>query len=73
MSKIVLKILLDTLFEFKGKDKYERKMLSRLKRKFKRKIYISSFCLMSQILFFFSAGRRTNGKRMKKNKSCLKM
>ena len=72
MSKIVLKILLDTLFEFKGKDKYERKMLSRLKRNFKRKIYINSFCLMSQILFF-SAGRRTNGKRMKQNKSCLKM
>ena len=27
----VLKIILDALFEFKSKDKYERKMLNRLK------------------------------------------
>ena len=69
----VLKIILDALFEFKSKDKYERKMLNRLKRNFERKIYINSFCLMSQVLFFFGAGRWTNGKRMKQNKSCLKM
>ena len=49
----------DALFEFKSKDKYERKMLNRLKRNFKRKIYINSFCLMSQVLFFFGAGRWT--------------
>ena len=36
-------------FEFKSKDKYERN--------FKRKIYIKSFCLMSQVLFFFGASR----------------
>ena len=48
MSKIVLKIL-DALFEFKSKEKYERKMLNRLKRNFKREIYINSFCLMSQV------------------------
>ena len=45
------------LYEFKSKDKYERKMLNRLKRNFKRKIYINSFCLMSQFLFFFGTGR----------------
>ena len=33
------------LYEFKSKDKYERKMLNRLKRNFKRKIPISNFCL----------------------------
>ena len=53
----VLKIISDALFELKSKDKYERKMLNRLKRNFKRKIYINSFCLMSQVLFFFGAGR----------------
>ena len=53
----VLKILLDALFKFKSKDKYERKMLNRLKRNFKIKIYINSFCLMSQVLFFFSSSR----------------
>ena len=73
LKNFVLKIILDALFEFKSKDKYERKMLNRLKRNFKRKIYINSFCLMSQVLFFFGAGRWTNGKRMKQNKSCLKM
>ena len=52
IKNCVLKILLDALFEFKSKDKYERKMLNRLKRNFKRKIYINSFCLMSQVLFF---------------------
>ena len=53
----VLKIILNALFEFKSKDKYERKMLNRLKRNFKRKVYINSFCLMSQVLFFFGAVR----------------
>ena len=73
VKNFVLKIISEGLFEFKSKDKYERKMLNRLKRNFKRKIYINSFCLMSQVLFFFGAGRWTNGKRMKKNRSCLKM
>ena len=50
-SKIVLKTILNALFEFKSKDKYERKMLNILKRNFKRKIYIYSFCLMSQSYF----------------------
>ena len=49
VKNCVLKILLDALFEFKSKDQYERKMLNRLKRSFKRKIYIKSFCLMSQV------------------------
>ena len=49
---IVLKIILDALFEFKSKGKYERKMLNRLKRNFKRKIYINSFRLMSQVYFW---------------------
>ena len=44
-SNIVLKIILYALFEFKSKDKYEKKMLNRLKRNFKRKIHISNFCL----------------------------
>ena len=48
-------------------------MLDRLKRNFKRKTYKNNFCLMSQVLFFFGAGRSTDGKRMKQNKSCLKM
>ena len=52
-----LKIILDVLFEFKSNDKYERKMLNRLKRHFKRKIYTNSFCLKSQVLFFFGTGR----------------
>ena len=52
-----LKIILDALFEFKSKDKYERKMLNRLKRNFKGKIYINSFCLMSQVLFSVGASR----------------
>ena len=37
------------------------------------KIYINSFCLMSQVLFFFDTSTRTNDKRMKQNQSCLKM
>ena len=53
----VLKIISDALFEFKSKDKYERKVLNRLKRNFKRKIYIKSFCVVSQVLFFFGACR----------------
>ena len=57
IKNCVLKIISNALFEFKSKDKYERKMLNRLKRNFKRKIYINSFCLMSQVLFFFRAGR----------------
>ena len=72
-QKCVLKIILDALFEFISKDEYERKMLNRLKRNFKRKIYINSFCLMSQVLFFFGAGRWTIGKRVKQYESCLKM
>ena len=56
-QKLCFKNDFDALFEFKSKDKYERKMLNRLKRNFKRKIYINSFCLMSQVLFFFGAGR----------------
>ena len=51
LKNFVLKIILDALFEFKSEDKYERKMLNRLKRNFKRKIYISTFCLMLQVLF----------------------
>ena len=57
VKNCVLKILLDALFEFKSKDKYERKMLNKLKRNFVRKIYINSFCLMSQVLFFCGVGR----------------
>ena len=53
----VLKIILDALFEFKSKDKYETKMLNRLKRNFERKVYINSFYLMSQVLFSFGATR----------------
>ena len=37
--------------EFISKDKYERKMLNRLKRN------LESFCLMPEVLFFFDAGR----------------
>ena len=59
VKNCALKIISDALFEFKSKDKSERKMLNRLKRNFKTKIYINSFCLMSQILFFFGAGRLT--------------
>ena len=69
----VLKIILNTLFEFKRKETYKRKMLNRLKRNFKRKVYINSFCLMSQVFFFFGAGRWTNGKRIEQNKGCLNM
>ena len=54
--KNCFEIILDALFEFKSKDKCERKMLNKLKRNFERKIYINSFCLMSQVLFFFGAG-----------------
>ena len=73
VKNCLLKIILDAIFEFKSKSKYEREIHNRLKRNFKRKIYINSFCLMSQILFFFSAGRWTNGRRIKQNKSCLKI
>ena len=45
IKNCILKMILDALFEFKGKDKYERKILNRLKRNFKRKIYINSFLL----------------------------
>ena len=69
----VLKIILDPLFEFRSRDKYERKMGNRLKINFEGKIYINSFCLMSQVLFFFGAGKLTNSKRMKQNKSRFKM
>ena len=47
IKNCVLKIILGVLFEFRSKDKYERRMFSRLKRNFKRKIYINTFCLMS--------------------------
>ena len=57
VKNFVLKIISEGLFEFKSKDKYERKMLNRLKRNFKRKISIGSFCLMSQVLVFFGASR----------------
>ena len=57
VKKCILKIISDALLEFKSKDKYERKMLSKLKNNIKRKIYINNFCLMSQVLFFFGAGR----------------
>ena len=73
LKNIVWKIISDAVFEFKSEDKYERKMLNRLKGSFKRKIYINSFCLMLQVLFFFGASRWKNSKRMKQNKSCLKM
>ena len=43
VKNCALKIILDALYEFKSKEKYERKMLNRLKRNFKRKIYINSF------------------------------
>ena len=33
----VLKIVSDALFEFKSKDKYERKIPNRLKRNFRKK------------------------------------
>ena len=73
VKKFVLKIILDASFEFKSKNKYQRKMFNRLKRNFKRKIYINSFCLMSKVVFFFGASRWTNDKRKKPHKSCLKM
>ena len=38
------------------KEDYETKMHNRLKRNFKRKSYINSFCVISQLLFFFGAG-----------------
>ena len=57
VKNCVLKIISDALLEFKSKDKYERKMLNRLKRNFKIKMYINTFCLMSQVLFFFGASK----------------
>ena len=73
VKNCVLKIILDALFEFKSKGKYERKMLNRLQGNYKRKIFINSFCLKWQVSFFFGAGRWTNGKTMKQNISCLKI
>ena len=49
VKNCALKMISDALFEFKSKDKYERKMLNRLKRNFKRKIYINS------LVFFFKS------------------
>ena len=72
IKNCVLKIILDALFEFKSKDKYERKMLNRLKN-LERNNDTNSFCLMSPVLFFFGTSKWTNGKRMKQNKGCLKM
>ena len=65
----VLKSVLNALFEFRSKGKYEKVMLNRLKKNCRRKIYINSFCLMSQVLFFFGPGRWTNGKRIKQIKA----
>ena len=56
MLNIVLKIILEALFSKVKKGEYETKMLNRLKRNFKRKSYINSFCVMLQLLFFFGAG-----------------
>ena len=72
VKNCALKMISDALFEFKSKDKYERKMLNRLKRNFKRKIYINSFCWMPQVLFFFGAGRWTvkQWKNMKVASKC---
>ena len=61
------------VFEFKIKTNVKEWCLNRLKRNFKREIYMNNFCLMAQVLFFFGAGRWTDGKRVKQNKSCLKM
>ena len=57
VKNCVLKIISNALLEFKSKDKYERKRLNKLKRNVKRKIYINSICLMSEVLFFFGTGR----------------
>ena len=62
-SKVVFEIILDALFEFKSKGKYERKVFNRLKRNFKkkklckfmfiyvfkRKVCVNSFCLLPQV------------------------
>ena len=56
-QKLYFKNIECFIFEFKSKDKYERKILNRLKRNFKRKIYMNIFCLMSQSLIFFGASR----------------
>ena len=53
VKNYVLKIILDALFNFKSKDKYERKILNRLKRNFKRKVYINSFCLKLVSAIFY--------------------
>ena len=37
VKMFVLKIVSDALFEFKSKDKYERKIPNRLKRNFRKK------------------------------------
>ena len=50
---LCFKNILDALFEFKSKDKYERKMINRLKRNIERKIYINNFCLMLQVAFLW--------------------
>ena len=51
IKNCVLKIVLGVLFEFKSKDKYERRMFSRLKRNFKRKVYINTFYSKSYFSF----------------------
>ena len=53
VKNCVLKIILDALFEFKSKDKYERKMLNRLKN-LEINNDINSFCLVSPVLFFLA-------------------
>ena len=47
----VLKIILDALFEFISKDKYEKKMRIDSKKNFERKIYVNSFCLCQFVVF----------------------
>ena len=49
----VLNVISDALFEFKSKDKYERKMLSRLKRNFERKICINLYLLLNVTSLIF--------------------
>ena len=70
VKNCALKIILDALFEFKSKDKYERKMINRLKRNFKRKIYKQLLLNVTSLILLWS--QHMNGKTMKK-KSWLKM
>ena len=51
----VLKITLEALFWVQKQRQIWKKDAQLTKRNFKIKIYINSFCLMSQLLFFFRA------------------